>query len=115
LGCWSDLVQEVREHYPEYKEQLLVPIWDTGDKLLRLNVIRSLASDRDDEAKIFQRVVQRPNTQGMTGSYKPWCGSRRGVDSLWNKGGSQSCQPLDDAVRLFIVNVNIVMERIAGI
>jgi len=64
LGCWSDLVQEVREHYPEYKEQLLVPIWDTGDKLLRLNVIRSLASDRDDEAKIFQRVVQRPNTQG---------------------------------------------------
>jgi len=41
-----------------------VPIWDTGDKLLRLNVIRSLASDRDDETKIFQRVVQRPNTQG---------------------------------------------------
>jgi len=37
-----DLIQEMREHYPEYKERLLVPIWDTDEKILRLNVIRAL-------------------------------------------------------------------------
>ncbi len=64
LGCWPDLVLEVREHYPQYKERLLVPIWDTGEKILHLNVIRALAPDRDDEVKIFQHVIRRPNTRG---------------------------------------------------
>lgn len=64
FGCWPDLVPEVREHYSEYKEQLLIPIWDTGDKLLRLNVIRALAPDRDDEVQIFQRIARRPNRRG---------------------------------------------------
>lgn len=64
LGCWPDLVPEVREHYSEYKEQLLIPIWDTGDKLLRLNVIRALSPDRSDELEIFRRIARRPNTRG---------------------------------------------------
>ena len=59
--CWPDLVQKVRKRYPEYKEQLLVPIWDTGEKMLRLNLIRALASDREDEVKLFQPIVQRPS------------------------------------------------------
>lgn len=67
LGCWPDLVPGVREHYPEYKEQLLVPIWDTGEKILRLNVIRALSPDRSDEVEIFRRIAQRPNVQG-----NPW-------------------------------------------
>ena len=31
LDCWAQLLQEVREHYPECKERLLVPIWESGD------------------------------------------------------------------------------------
>lgn len=66
-GCWPDLWPLVQESYAEYKEQLLTPIWDTGEKLLRLNVIRVLAPDRDDEVEIFRRIARRPNLNG-----NPW-------------------------------------------
>ncbi|GHO83205.1 hypothetical protein [Dictyobacter formicarum] len=66
-GCWPDLCPLVRERYAEYKEQLLTPIWDTGQKMLRLSVIQSLAPDHNDELEIFQRIIQRPDVNG-----NPW-------------------------------------------
>ncbi len=66
-ACWPDLWPLVRESYSEYKEQLLTPIWDTGQKMLRLGVILALASDRSDELEIFRRLAQRPNMSG-----NPW-------------------------------------------
>ncbi len=66
-ACWPDLWPMIRESYSEHKEQLLTPIWDTGEKMLRLNVIRALAPDRSDEVGIFRRIAQRPNVRG-----NPW-------------------------------------------
>jgi hypothetical protein len=66
-GCWPDLWPLVRERYEEYKEQLLTPIWDTGEKMLRLGVILALSPDRCDELDIFRRMAQRPNLSG-----NPW-------------------------------------------
>jgi hypothetical protein len=63
-GCWPDLWPLVRESYAEYKQQLLTPIWDTGEKMLRLGVILALAPDHSDEVQIFQRIAQRPDTRG---------------------------------------------------
>ena len=63
VDCWPELVKELRERYPEYKEQLVVPIWNTGDKLLRLNVIRSFELDRNDEVALLQELVRRSDLQ----------------------------------------------------
>jgi len=64
IDCWPELIREVREHYPECKEQIVTPIWDTGDKLLRLHVIRAADPESEEDVAIFQRLVQRPNTRG---------------------------------------------------
>ncbi len=66
-GCWPDLWPLVRERYTQYKEQLLTPIWDTGEKMLRLGIILALAPDRADELELFQRLARRPDP-----SDKPW-------------------------------------------
>ena len=63
LHCWRELVQAIREHYPECKEQLITPIWDTGDKLLRLHVIRAADPECDEDVVIFQKLVQRSRPQ----------------------------------------------------
>src|SRR6202043_1118154 len=60
-SCWPDLWPMIRASYAEYKEQLLAPLWDTGEKMLRLNVIRALAPDHSDEVEIFQRIARRPD------------------------------------------------------
>src|SRR2546421_85506 len=64
LDCWRELVQTVRGDYPECKEQLITPIRDTGDKLLRLHVIRAFDPECEGDVAIFQKLVQRPNTRG---------------------------------------------------
>src|SRR5437588_13075947 len=66
-ACWPDLWPLVRESYAEYKEQLLTPIWDTGEKMLRLGVILALAPDHSDEVQLFQRLAQRRDVGD-----KPW-------------------------------------------
>lgn len=66
-GCWPDLGPLVRAHYLEYLEQLLTPIWDTGEKSLRLNMIQFLTSQNGNEVELFQRLAQRPDTQSP-----PW-------------------------------------------
>jgi hypothetical protein len=67
IGCWSELSQEVRDRYADYKEQMLTPIWDVGNKILRLNLIRALNPEREDEVAIFQHLIQRPDQHG-----DPW-------------------------------------------
>jgi len=57
--CWPELVGELRERYPEYKTQLVVPLWKTGDKMLRLNVIRSIDVNRDDERQLLQKLIRQ--------------------------------------------------------
>lgn len=62
--CWLELLQEVREHYPECKEQIVTPIWDTGNKFLRLHIIRAADPESEEDVAIFRRLVQGPNTHG---------------------------------------------------
>jgi hypothetical protein len=57
IECWSDLAMLVRTRYPEYLEQLVLPIWNSGDKLLRLNLIRAAALDRPAELELLARLV----------------------------------------------------------
>src|SRR2546427_3788579 len=59
MDCWPEVVKELREHYPELKERLVIPIWNTQDKLLRLNVIRAIDFERKDEADLLQKLVRR--------------------------------------------------------
>jgi hypothetical protein len=66
-GCWPDLWPLIRERYAEHKERLLTPLWDTGEKTLRLGVILALSPDRADELVLFERLVRRPDL-----SEKPW-------------------------------------------
>jgi hypothetical protein len=55
--CWAQLAQKVRERYPEYKERLVMPIWQTGDPLLRLNLVRVLDINIDDERGILINLI----------------------------------------------------------
>src|SRR2546425_1832447 len=55
LDCWSDLVAEGRLRFPEYKERLVEPLWASGDRLLRLNLLRWAEPDRPDELQVLQR------------------------------------------------------------
>jgi hypothetical protein len=55
--CWPDLVEEVRTRYPELKSKLATPLWDTGDKLLRLNLLRLADPDQQDETALLKRFT----------------------------------------------------------
>ncbi len=58
VDCWSDLVAEGRLRLPEYKAQLVEPLWASGDKLLRLNLLRWAEPDRPDELQVLQRWME---------------------------------------------------------
>jgi hypothetical protein len=63
--CWPDMVDECRARYPEYKERLVVPLWNTGDRLLRLNLIRVADFRFADELELALKYVQqsRPDAE----------------------------------------------------
>jgi hypothetical protein len=58
-ACWPELVQEVRQNYPDLKEKLVLPLWSTGDKLLRLNIIQMVSLDQADEVDLLRKLVRR--------------------------------------------------------
>jgi hypothetical protein len=55
--CWDDLAEAVRTGYPELKTKLATPLWDTGDKLLRLNLLRLADPDQQDEVALLKRFT----------------------------------------------------------
>lgn len=57
--CWPEFVDEVRRNYPEYKRQVVEPIVNSGDKILRLSLIRNADFTKRDEAAIAARFVAR--------------------------------------------------------
>ena len=57
MECWPELVAACRAHYPEYKAVLAKPLWDTGDKLLRLNLIRAADTTHKDEVSLVKGFV----------------------------------------------------------
>jgi len=67
LDCWPELVEFVRTQYPEYLDRLVTPIWNAGDKLLRLNLIRNAELSQPAEKKMAQKLVRqlRPETDAL--------------------------------------------------
>jgi hypothetical protein len=61
--CWPQLIAECRKNFAAYKAKLADPIWNTGDKLLRLNLIRSADLALPDEAAILQKYVAKCDPQ----------------------------------------------------
>ncbi len=57
--CWPELLALVRTRYPAIKEQLVVPLWTSGDQLLRLNILRAVDATQADERAILQRLLGR--------------------------------------------------------
>jgi hypothetical protein len=62
-ACWPELIDLCRTRYPEYLEQLVTPIWNTGDRLLRLNLIRAIDLERQDEQALFTKLVRQSDLQ----------------------------------------------------
>lgn len=55
--CWPELVEECRLRYSKYMQILADPLWASGDKLVRLNLLRFGDPARSDELRILSRFV----------------------------------------------------------
>src|SRR5690242_528416 len=62
-NCWPELLEECRSRYPDLKDKLVQPIWATGDKLLRLNLIRQADLAHKDELTIMEKFVGAADPQ----------------------------------------------------
>ena len=56
--CWPELADEVRARYPEYKVQLALLLWNAGDKVIRLNIIRHADTRLEDEVAALADVIE---------------------------------------------------------
>jgi hypothetical protein len=56
--CWSDYVDVIREQFPADREAMALAIWETGDKVLRTNLVRHLDPGQPAEVKILQRLIK---------------------------------------------------------
>lgn len=57
--CWTKLSKRLRASSPELLEQIVEPLWNTGDKLLRVNIVRHLDASRKDEHDLLTRLSRR--------------------------------------------------------
>jgi hypothetical protein len=57
--CWPELAEEARTRYPEYIDRLVDPLWKTGDKLVRLNLIRLADLDDTRDRQIVEEFVSK--------------------------------------------------------
>jgi hypothetical protein len=59
FDCWPELAALVRSEYASYKERLARPLWDSGDTLLRVNLIRAAEpATHKDEERILTRFAR---------------------------------------------------------
>ncbi len=57
--CWEQFAQAIRERYYDYLEEIVVPLWQTGEKLLRLNLIRLAEPSRKKEQALLEEWTRR--------------------------------------------------------
>jgi len=55
--CWPELTAEMRDRYPEYLDVLVQPLWDSGDKLVRVNLLRLARLDDKRERALVDKVI----------------------------------------------------------
>jgi hypothetical protein len=56
--CWPALAAQVRDRYARQKRKIAAALWDSGDKLLRLNLIRTLDPGVPDELNLMKRYLR---------------------------------------------------------
>jgi hypothetical protein len=61
--CWPELAERLRTDFPGIIQEIALPIWKTGDKLLRLNLIRMVDPERREEEELAVRVVKAMDPQ----------------------------------------------------
>jgi hypothetical protein len=57
--CWPELAEEARERYAEYIDTLVEPLWKTGDKLVRLNLIRLADIENERDRHTVEEFVSK--------------------------------------------------------
>ena len=62
--CWADVVETVRSAYPDLKAKLATPLWNTGDKMLRLNILRHGDPERPDELELLKKLTTKLDPAG---------------------------------------------------
>lgn len=55
--CWQDLAETVRKTCPQHKAALVMPLWETGDPLLRKNLLDTADLSQEDERKLVERLL----------------------------------------------------------
>ncbi len=56
--CWAALSARVRDQNARHKRRLAAPLWASGDKLLRLNLIRTLNPVLPDELTLMKTYLR---------------------------------------------------------
>jgi len=57
-ACWAELVEECRNRLRDQVRILFAPLWQSGDKLLRVNLIRAADPARNDEVELLLGAVR---------------------------------------------------------
>ncbi len=55
--CWTEMTDAARSSFAVYKGRLFQPIMDTGDKLVRLMLIRSAVDTYPDEIALLENYI----------------------------------------------------------
>ena len=55
--CWAEMIDACRRNYTVYKAKLAQPIVATGDKLVRLALIRAALPSNADEMNLLQEYI----------------------------------------------------------
>src|SRR5436309_218169 len=59
MDCWPEVVKKARSDYSEYMEQLVQPLWQIGDKLLRVNLIRYADLSHKNEFELLAKLSHK--------------------------------------------------------
>jgi hypothetical protein len=55
--CWAEMVDTCRRSFASYKARLVQPILNSGDKLVRLTLIRAAVPSNEDEMALLEQHI----------------------------------------------------------
>lgn len=62
--CWDEVVEKLRSDYPELKAKLTTPLWNTREKVLRLNILRRADPQLPDELELLKKLTTKLDPAG---------------------------------------------------
>ena len=98
--CWPELIEAVTTEYRDYLEALARPLWETGDALVRLNLIRAAdvrtrSSARSSRTGSARRAVAtcKSSTRSRASATCRWSSEWRASAACHPSCGSTSTAP----------------------